>query len=195
MGSVAEPARALAPSGVVPSDDLLVRAACAGESWAQEALFRRHMPASLGLAQRMLGRQSEAEDVLQDAFVEAFAQLHRLDNPQAFAAWLRSIILHRVGKHLRRQQLLVRLGLRTRTPIDPDALIAPDAPADAVQELRAVYRLLERLPAEERVALVLRRVEGLELNEIAVQMELSLATVKRRLGAAEARLERARAEP
>lgn len=191
---MAEPARASSPSGVTPSDATLVSAARSAESWAQEALFRRHMASALGLAQRILGRQGEAEDVVQDAFVEAFARLDRLENPQAFAAWLRSIVLHRVGKHLRRHQLLVRLGLRTRTPIDPDVLIAPGAPADAVQELRAVYRVLERLPAEERVALVLRRVEGLELGEIANQMALSLATVKRRLGAAEARLERARGE-
>jgi RNA polymerase sigma-70 factor (ECF subfamily) len=180
---------------VVPTDAALVSAARNGEGWAQEALFRRHMAAALGLAQRILGRQSEAEDVVQDAFVEAFARLERLDNPQAFAGWLRAIVVHRVQKHLRRQQLLRRLGLQTRTPIDPDVLIAPGAPAEAVQELRAVYGVLGRLPGEERVALVLRRVEGLDLGEIALQMGLSLATVKRRLGAAEARLERVRGEP
>jgi len=189
---VAEPARINSQSGVTQSDAALVVAARAGDTSAREALFRRYMPVAIGLSQRILGRQGEAEDVVQDAFVEAFERLDRLDNPQAFAAWLRSIVVHRVSKHLRRQQLLVRLGMRTRAPIDPDTLIARGAPADVVQELRAVYGLLERLPAEQRVALVLRRVEGLELTEIATQMDLSLATVKRRLAAAEARLGRAR---
>ncbi len=191
---MAQPAHASASASLLPTDVELVKAARAGESWAQEALFRRHMAVALGLAQRILGRQSDADDVVQDAFVEAFARLDRLEDAQAFAAWLRSIVVHRVGKHLRRQRLLVRLGLRTASPIDPDVLINPGAPQDVVQELRAVYRVLERLPVEERVALVLRRVEGLELTEIASQMDLSLATIKRRLGAAEARLERARGE-
>ena len=139
---MAEPARASSQSGIVPSDAALVQAARAGESWAQESLFRRHLPLALGLSQRILGHQNEAEDVVQDAFVEALGHLERLDNPQAFAAWLRTIVVHRVGKHLRRQQLLIRLGLRTGAPLDLDALIAPDAPADVVQELRAVYGVL-----------------------------------------------------
>jgi RNA polymerase sigma-70 factor (ECF subfamily) len=72
-------------------------------------------------------------------------------------------------------------------------MISPEAPVDVAVELRHVYSLVEKLPAEERVALVLRRVEGMELLEIADEMKLSLATVKRRLAAAEARLERASA--
>ena len=65
------------------------------------------------------------------------------------------------------------------------------APPDIAAELRAVYALLESLPIEERIALVLRRVERLEIPEIAEQMSLSVSTVKRRLNAAEARLSRA----
>jgi RNA polymerase sigma-70 factor (ECF subfamily) len=61
-----------------------------------------------------------------------------------------------------------------------------------VSELKGVYALLDRLPTEQRIALVLRRVEGMELAEIATAMKLSLATVKRRLVLAEARLERER---
>ncbi|HEV8246414.1 MAG TPA: sigma-70 region 4 domain-containing protein, partial [Polyangiaceae bacterium] len=59
-------------------------------------------------------------------------------------------------------------------------------------ELKAVYSLLENLPAEERIALVLRRVESMEIAQIAEYMGLSISTVKRRLASAEGRLERAR---
>ena len=79
---------------------------------------------------------------------------------------------------------MVRLGLRPTQPVDPDALVSPTAPADVSSELRALYGALSNMPAEERVALVLRRVEGMELLEIAERMSLSLATVKRRLTAA-----------
>ena len=85
----------------------------------------------------------------------------------------------------------MRLGLRSAKPIDADEVIAKTAPPDVAAELRGVYALLERLPIEERIALVLRRVERLEIPEIAEHMGLSISTVKRRLHAAEERLLRA----
>lgn len=174
-----------------PTDAELVAAARAGEVWAREVLCRRHMRLVLGLAQRLLMDRQEADDVAQDAFVEALQQLETLRNPQAFASWLCSIVVRRAGKHLRRSRLLARLGLRAPAPIDPSTLIAPNAPADVVHELRAVFAVVTRLPAQEAMVLVLRRIDGMELLDIAEQMQLSLATVKRRLAAAEVRLERA----
>jgi RNA polymerase sigma-70 factor (ECF subfamily) len=180
-------------SGAGPTDAALVLAARAGELWAQEALFQRYARLVLALAQRILAGRDDADDLAQDAFVYAFTRLDTLNNPQAFQAWLRSIVVRTASKRLRRQRLLARLGLRRNEPIDPDSVLTADAPPDVASELRSVYGLIERLPAEERVALVLRRVEGMELLEIAAEMKLSLATVKRRLAAAEARLERAKA--
>lgn len=174
-----------------PTDGALVVAARSGEEWAREALCRRYMRLVLGLSQRLLAGGADADDVAQDAFVEAFQKLDALQQPQAFRAWLCSIVVRRAGKHLRRQRLMARFGLAARAPIDPDTFIAPAAPADVVQELRAVYSILIELPPEERIALVLRRVEGMELLDIARHMRLSLATVKRRVSSAEARLERA----
>ena len=179
-------------SGSGPTDAALVVAARAGEGWAQEALYQRYARMVIGLSQRILAGRDDADDLAQDAFVFAFTRLDTLQNPQAFQAWLRSIVARTASKRLRRQRLLVRLGIRRNEPIDPDTVVSPEAPADVASEVRSVYGLLDRLPAEERVALVLRRVEGLDLAEIAEQMKLSLATVKRRIAAAESRLERAR---
>lgn len=180
-------------SGSGPTDAALVVAARAGEGWAQEALYQRYARMVIGLSHRILAGRDDADDLAQDAFVFAFTRLDTLQNPQAFQAWLRSIVARTASKRLRRQRLLVRLGIRRNQPIDPDTVISADAPADVASEIRSVYGLLDRLPAEERVALVLRRVEGLELADIAEQMKLSLATVKRRIAAAEGRLARARA--
>lgn len=183
-------ARAQTRSGAGPSDAALVVAARAGERWAQEALFTRYGRMALGLSHRILMGRDEADDLVQDAFVYAFTQLQTLQNPQAFAAWLSSIVVRTASKRLRRHRLMVRLGLRGSQPVDPESVIARGTPPDVAAELRAVYTVLERLPAEERIALVLRRVEGLELREISERMGLSLATVKRRLSAAETRLRR-----
>lgn len=175
-----------------PTDAALVLAARAGEEWAREALFRRYARLALGLAYRILPFDQDSDDLVQDSFLYAFERLAHLSNPQAFQAWLSSIVVRTAGKRLRRRRLQFRLGLRSATPIDADEVVSRTAPPDIAAELRAVYGLLETLPAEERVALVLRRVERLEIPEIAQHMGLSVSTVKRRLNAAEARLERAR---
>jgi RNA polymerase sigma-70 factor (ECF subfamily) len=175
-------------SGAGPSDAALVVAARAGESWAQQALFARHARMVLGLSQRVLAGREEADDLAQDAFLYALTHLETLQNPQAFASWIATIVVRTASKRLRRRKLLVRLGLRRSEPIDVEGLVSPSAPADVAAELRKLYGKLADLPAQERVALVLRKVEGLELTEIGAQMGLSLATVKRRIRAAERRL-------
>jgi RNA polymerase sigma-70 factor (ECF subfamily) len=165
-----------------------VVAARAGESWAQQALFARHGRMVLGLSQRVLAGREEADDLAQDAFLYALTHLETLQNPQAFAAWIATIVVRTASKRLRSRRLLVRLGLRRTAPVDVEALVSPAAPADAGAELRRLYARLAVFPAEERVALVLRKVEGMELTEIAEHMGLSLATVKRRIVSAERRL-------
>jgi len=180
-----------ASSGAGPTDAALVLAARAGEQWAREALFRRYARFAFGLAYRILPLDADIDDLVQDSFLYAFERLDRLSNPQAFQAWLSSIVVRTAGKRLRRRKLQIRLGLLRSEPLDADLVVSRAAPPDVAAELRAVYGLLERLSGEERIALVLRRVERLEIPEIAQQMGLSTSTVKRRLNAAEARLARA----
>lgn len=175
------------------SDAALVEAAREGHVWAHEALFNRHSRMVLGLSQRILAGRDDAEDLAQDVFVYALGRLDTLNNPQAFSSWLGSIVVRTASKRLRRQRLMVRLGLRRNEPIDPNTIVSRTAPSDVGAELRVVYGMLNGMPAEQRIALVLRRVEGMELKEIAEHMGLSLATVKRRLSDAEGRLDRAMA--
>ena len=177
-------------SGAGPTDAALVVAARAGEAWAQEALFQRHARLAFGLAHRFLPRELDVDDLVQDAFLYAFQHLSGLENPQAFSAWLGSIVVRTAGKRLRRKRLLTRLGLARFAPIDLEAVVARTAPPDVAAELRALYAVIDRFPADERIALILRRVEGFEIPQIAVYMSISESTVKRKLRAAEARLVR-----
>ncbi len=175
-------------SGAGPTDAALVVAARADEPWAKEALFRRYATMVNGLGFRLLGRDSELDDLVQESFTEAWRSLPRLEAPQAFGSWLGAIVIRTAHKMLRRRRLATRLGLRRSEPIDLDSLIAPTAPPDARSELRAIYRLVEGLPAPTRVAFILRRVEGIALEEIAQALHVSIATVKRRIADAERRL-------
>jgi RNA polymerase sigma-70 factor (ECF subfamily) len=181
---------AVTQSGAGPSDAALVVSAAAGESWAQEAIYRRYARMVNGLSFRLMPNTADAKDLAQDAFVEAFRSLPRLQNHQAFASFLRSIVIRIAHKRVRRQRLMSRLGLRRSEPVDLDTVVSRTAPPDARAELRAVYGVLLELSPEDRVAIVLRRVEGLAIGEIAEQMGRSIATVKRRLASAEAHLSR-----
>jgi len=177
-------------SGAGPSDAALVLSAAAGERWAQEALYRRYARLVNGLAFRLMPNPADSSDLAQDAFVEAFRNLHRLQNHQAFAAWLRSIVIRIAHKRVRRQRLMARLGLRRQEAVDLDTVVSRAAPPDVRAELRAIYGILGELAVEDRTAVILRRVEGMAIGEIAEHMGRSLATVKRRLASAEAHLAR-----
>jgi RNA polymerase sigma-70 factor, ECF subfamily len=181
--------------GVAPSDAELVSAARSGEEWAQEALFRRYARFAFGLAHRVLPPGSEVEDLVQDAFLTAFERLRTLDNPQAFAAWLGSIVVLTARKRWRRQRLLTHLGLCRPEPLNPESALCPRADPATVAELRALFQYIGRFPPAEQTALLLRRIEGLGVAQIAECMQSSESTVKRRLNAADERLHRFEQSP
>lgn len=176
-----------------PADALLVRAARAGEPWAQEALFRRHVRMAAGLAHRLLASsQADVDDLVQDSFIQALQNLGDLRSPEAFSSWLGSIVVRTAAKRLRRRRLQRRLGLLRSEALDLDALVAVTAPTEVRVALTRVYERIDRFPPEERIALVLRRVEGLSIVEISDKLGVSLSTAKRRLRQAEQRLTRLR---
>lgn len=172
------------------TDAILVESAKSGDREAKEALFRRHARTATDRAYRLLGRDSEVEDVVQESFATVFASLGKLQDPRAFVAWLGSIVTTTAIATIRRRRLLSRLGIVSLEPIQLESLIAHQAPADVVADLRAVYQSIDAMPAPERAVLILRRVEQLKLEEIAEQTRMSLATVKRKLANAEELLER-----
>lgn len=166
-------------------DETLVLAARAGDQEAKATLFRRHARMASNLAYRLLGRDEELEDLVQESFVSAFGSLSKLTDPRAFKTWLSAIVTRTAIAAIRKRRLLARLGFVRAGGVQLERVIARNAPPDVLAELEAVYRALDALPAKERVVLVLRRVEQQQLDEIAAQTGLSLASVKRYLARAE----------
>ncbi len=170
-------------------DAALVARACAGDRSAEESLYRAHVDAVAGLALRLLSSSHDAEDVVQDVFLTALSRLEQLREQAAFRGWLMRITVHEVHRRFRRRKLLRALGF-DRSPDGDDAslarLAAPHLSADARAELARIDVVLSRLPARERLAWLLRHVEGHELTEVAAACETSLASIKRWLAHAEA---------
>lgn len=174
-------------------DAELVARACAGDRSAEEALYRTHVQAVTGLAMRLLGRSSEAEDVVQDAFITALSRISQLRERALFRPWLLRITVHEVHRRFRRRKLLRTLGFQSGDAHDDDVslarLAAPSCSPEARAELRALDRVLAELPTRERIAWMLRHVEGHELAEIAAACDTSLASVKRWIARADARVQ------
>jgi RNA polymerase sigma-70 factor, ECF subfamily len=183
----------MATPGNGPTDAALVIEAQRGTIEALETLFRRHAPRVRALALALMGRDSDLDDLVQDSFTQALQSLDKLKVPAAFASWLSAIVVGTAHKLFRRRHLLARLGLLNRDPADLDELVARTASPEIAAELKAAYAAVQSLHDESRTAFLLRRVEGLRLDEIAAQLNVSLSTVKRRLGAAEQIIESANA--
>jgi RNA polymerase sigma-70 factor (ECF subfamily) len=174
----------------VPADHELVSRALAGDKTAEELLYRNHAQAAYALAARLLGRSSEAEDVVQDAFVTVLGRLHQLRDRARYRAWLLRIIVHEVHRRYRRRRLLRVLGMDGSQDDDTGLaqLALPGLGVDQRAELAGLDRVLGSIPSRERIAWMLRHVEGYELTEVAEACETSLATAKRWIAQAQARL-------
>jgi len=169
------------------SDGELVARALAGDRWGHEVIYRRHVSYLLGMVVRMLGRRDDAEEIVQDTFVTAFDQLATLRDPGALRGWLGQIAVSFVRRRLRKLKLLRLLGLdRGCDDATLEELAAPSLAVEARVELGLIDRELGRMSASLRIAWVLRKVDGLELTEVATMTGCSLATAKRRIAAADA---------
>lgn len=169
------------------NDAELVRRAVTGDRWSREVLYRRHAGYLLGLAARLLANRGEAEEIVQETFLAGFERLETLREPEALRVWLGQIAVNLVRHRLRRLRLTRFLGLdRGADDATLEALAAPGLHPETCAELALLDRALGRLRSEQRIAWLLRHVDGLELTEVASVCGCSLATIKRRLSEADA---------
>jgi len=189
--SRAQPSILPLPAADALGDAELVGRARSGDRWSRDVLYRRHVRYLLAISTRLLSNRSEGEEVVQDTFIVGFEQLGTLREPAALRSWLARIAVNLVRRRLRRGRLLRLLGL-DRAPDDATLaeLAAPTLKPDDHAELALVDRMLLGMPAERRIAWMLRRVEGLPLAEVATLCGCSLATAKRRVAAADVEVAR-----
>lgn len=170
-------------------DRELVDRVRAGDKHAEELLYRHHARAVSVLAARLLGRSDEAQDVVQDVFVTALCRLSQLRDGTFFRAWLIRIAVHEVQRRFRRHRLLRALGFSdAHNDTALAELATPGMSTEERAELSVLDRVLATLPARERIAWMLRHVEGYELAEVANACDASLASVKRWIARADAQL-------
>jgi RNA polymerase sigma-70 factor (ECF subfamily) len=174
------------------SNAALVAALKSGRIEARKVLFDRYSDEIERLLYRVLGPDPELVDLLQDVFVAALTSIHQLRDPHALAGWLRGIAVRKARKCILKRQRwrFIQLSPPSELP-EAEALVPP---AEVSEALRCTYVVLNRLPADERVAFALRFIEGMELSQVAEACGVSLATIKRRLSRAQASFTRLAAE-
>jgi RNA polymerase sigma-70 factor (ECF subfamily) len=153
-----------------------------------EQAFRTHVRYVAAIALRILGRDDEVDDVVQDVFLAAFKGLRSLREPAAIKYWLATVTVRVATRRLRRRKLRGWLGLDER---QYDGVAADSASPEQRALLSAVYAIIDKLPVNERIAWTLRHVEGMALEEVAQVCRCSLATAKRRIAAAHDQIDRA----
>jgi RNA polymerase sigma-70 factor (ECF subfamily) len=149
-------------------------------------LYREHAAFVARLAHRLLGHDGDVDDVVHDVFTAMLVQYRTLSHELSLRGWLATVTVRAARKRLRWKWMRLRLGFEARG--DFEAIAEPDAPHDTRLFLSALYASLERLPPGQRLAWSLRHLEGEDLETVAVRCEISLATAKRRIAAAQAQL-------
>lgn len=187
----------LNPALVSPVSFDLVARLMAHEESAFEELVRSHGGRMLAVATRYLPCQADAEDAVQDAFVNVVRSIEGFKRTSSLGTWLHRIVVNCA---------LMRLRTRRRRPEVALDLAAADgmhlvrgsrgvalSPYDAMElaeAQRAVRRSIDRLPEEQRAVLLLRDVDALDLASISEVLDVGLSTVKLRLSHARRTLHR-----
>lgn len=174
----------------------LVTKARAGDRQAFRVLVRRTYPPALRVAGRLLGDLGEAEDAVQEAYVQAWSSLDELRDPSSARAWIlacvRNVALTRArGRRRRRARIRVAESPdeleRLATLLTSDEPLPEDVAA-AEQLGRTVWQLVDELDEKYRLPLLLRAVDGMSYEELSDVLGVPTPTVATRLRRARQRL-------
>jgi RNA polymerase sigma-70 factor (ECF subfamily) len=175
------------------SDEQVVAQVLDGQTALFEVLMRRHNERIYRAARAVVRDDREAEDVMQQAYVNAYAHLRQFDGRAAFATWLTRIAVHEALARVRRRgryESLESTPQTTETPMKSTSTPDPERQAITRELAVLIESAVDRLPDGTREVFVLREVQGLDTAETADSLGISPDAVKTRLSRAKAALRR-----
>jgi RNA polymerase sigma-70 factor, ECF subfamily len=174
-------------------DRQLAWQAAHGDQEAFAKIMQRYNQQLYRLAVGMMGDRFEAEDILQEGYLRAFARIGDYSGQGTLGGWLASIIRHEAIDRLRlrnrrREHVSLEVDMRNKPGEDPplararadEACWNPETDVERAQMRRLLEREIEKLPDAFRVVFILREVEGLSVEETAAFLGIPDATVKSR---------------
>ena len=161
----------------------LVRRCLAGDRAAFDTFYKTHQRMVAANLFRVLGDRSELEDLVQEVFVIAFRGMSRFRGDAKLSTWLYRICVNVALGKLRQKTRRPPPILSAELP-EPPAADSPDSPERLLlrsEDVKRVYRALDRLSPKKRLVLVMHEIEGLDIKDIAEIVGSPLVTVRTRL--------------
>jgi RNA polymerase sigma-70 factor (ECF subfamily) len=172
-------------------DEELVRQIVSGRTALFEILMRRHNERLYRAARAILRDDAEAEDVMQQAYVNAYAHLEQFDGQAAFATWLTRIAVYEaLSRVKRRQRLNLTDAVIEEQPMPVPSSSDPERQAMTRELGTLLEQAIEHRPDGNREVFVLRAVQGLSTADTAGSLDISEDAVKTRFSRAKAMLRR-----
>ena len=174
-------------------DVRLMRLVGRGDMEAFEQLIERHQTLVAGTVARMLGSNSDVDDIAQQVFIRVWKSASRYVPRAKFTTWLLKITRNLVFNELRRSKRHTQVPLQTgpgteELPIKDESNLSPDILLLEIELQGAIEKAIMKLPDVQRMALILRRYEELSYEEIGEILDLSVSAVKSVLFRARAEL-------
>ena len=160
---------------------LLVIAAQQGDKDAFGQIVNRFQDMAYASAYALVGDPGLAQDIAQEAFLDAYLHLAKLRDPAAFPGWFRRIVMGNSHRQIRSRPVAM-LSIDSLPLDDANSLYARlSDPAETLDERQSVQSAIGALPPQQRLAIALFYVEGYSQQEIAAFLEVPVSTVKKRL--------------
>ena len=154
-----------------------------GDMAGLQVLFDLHRSKVMNLSWRMLGSQQEAEDALQEIFIKVFDRIKNYRGDSAFSTWVYRMTTNHCLDILRRRKILSFMGFENVPEVadKKDSEKAVDLGFSPV-----IAKTLEKLPEKQKLCLLMREMDDLSYEDIALALQLSLGTVKSNIHRAKA---------
>src|SRR5688572_4194820 len=187
-GDLVKNAGAISWSDVESGEAALIARCAAGDEAACAELVAVHQRMVYGLAMNLLGDRDEALDLSQEVFLRVFRTIAKFRGESGLRTWIYRIAVNQARNRSRwwrrrHRSSQVSLDEHILQFGDPESTqdILPDRLLASKETAARIWQAMERLPFDQRTALILREVDGLRYEEIAFTMDVALGTVKSRL--------------
>lgn len=157
-------------------DDAVVRKAQLGDRRAFELIVEAYQVMVFNYVRRLVKDRTLAEDLTQEVFLRVYLSLPRFSFQAKFTTWLFQVTKNRVLDELRAQERRPRSA-----DLSAETLHVVDPPADQGETVDALWRAIDDLDVDLKLAILLRDVAGFSYNEIGEILEITLPTVKWRI--------------
>lgn len=164
----------------------LVTSAASGDQDAWEGLYNATFREAYFVAVKVAGCEQDASDLVHDAYVTAIQKIGELEKAESFQSWLNIVVANKCRDYLRKKKPVLFSELQSDDGSEPDWIddrdeVQPEIIFDQDETVRMIAEMIEDLPEDQRLCVMLYYRDELSISQIAKILELSEGTVKSRL--------------